>query len=142
MAHMYTEAQHKLGLRTRVERFSYSAEKMGLTIIGGAITTAGSGSMMFLCQMVFFFKMGVLITVTILFSTVFSLGAFMSLCVLVGPENDFGDTALCVRRLLGKERKDGHTAEAKNMDTATVGPEPEVEMTTYVKKSDEDVVSM
>ena len=105
MSHMYVEASHVQGAQTRVERFKYAAEKMGQTIIGGAITTAGSGCMMFACQMVFFFKMGILVFMTILFSVLFSLGLFMSLCVLVGPENHFGDTSYYLKRCFGKHEK-------------------------------------
>ena len=64
---------------------------MGSTVIAGAITTAGSGSFMFLCQLGFFFKMAVLIVVTIMFSFIYSLGLFLSLCVVMGPEGTFGN---------------------------------------------------
>ena len=101
MAHMYTEAEENTGAKSRDERFAYAAEKMGLTIIGGAVTTAGSGSMMFLCQMVFFFKMGFLVCMTILFSVIYSLGFFMALCVLIGPEGDVGNTGVMIRRCCG-----------------------------------------
>jgi multidrug efflux pump subunit AcrB len=101
MAHMYTEAEEKTGATSRIDRFTYAAEKMGLTIIGGAITTAGSGSMMFLCQMVFFFKMGLLVCMTILFSVIYSLGFFMALCVLWGPEHDAGNTRVMLQRWFG-----------------------------------------
>jgi hypothetical protein len=101
MAHMYVEAAEVVGAQTRVGRFKYAAEKMGQTIVGGAITTAGSGAMMFACQMVFFFKMGTLVAMTITFSVLFSLGLFMSLCVLIGPEGHFGDTMYHAKRCMG-----------------------------------------
>jgi len=108
MAHMYTEAEEKTGATSRIDRFTYAAEKMGGTIIGGAITTSGSGCMMFFCQMVFFFKMGLLVCMTILFSVIYSLGFFMALCVLIGPENDVGNTRVMFQRWFGN----GKTATA------------------------------
>ena len=54
-AHMYEDAAHcEYHYQTREERFKHSATKMGSTVIAGAITTAGSGSFMFLCQLGFF----------------------------------------------------------------------------------------
>ena len=80
---MYVEASEVQGAQTRIRRFKYASEN-GSTIVNGAITTAGSGAMMFTCQMVFFFKMGTLVAMTITFQFC-SLGLFMSLCVLIGP---------------------------------------------------------
>merc|ERR1711871_1651719 len=91
LSHMYIEAGHKMGMVDRTQRFTYAAEKMGQTVIGGAITTAGSGIFMFFCQLTFFSKMAVLICVTILFSFLYSLGFFMSILALVGPEGNLGD---------------------------------------------------
>ena len=59
MGHMYIEAAEKSGAMTREKRFFYAASKMGSTVMAGAITTAGSGAFMFLCQMMFFYKMAV-----------------------------------------------------------------------------------
>jgi len=91
-AHMYEDAAHcEYHYQTREERFKHSATKMGSTVIAGAITTAGSGCFMFLCQLGFFYKMAVLIVITILFSFIYSLGLFLSLCVVMGPEGAFGN---------------------------------------------------
>ena len=73
-AHMYEDAAHcEYHYQTREERFKHSATKMGSTVIAGAITTAGSGCFMFLCQLGFFYKMAVLIVITIMFSFIYSL---------------------------------------------------------------------
>ena len=44
---------------------------------------------MFGCQMVFFYKMAVLISLTISLSLLFALGYFMALCAVAGPSGDF-----------------------------------------------------
>ncbi len=88
MGHMYIEASEKSGAMTREKRFYYAASKMGSTVMAGAITTAGSGAFMFVCQMRFFYKMAILITMTIGYSFVFSFGFFMAFLVIAGPEYD------------------------------------------------------
>ena len=128
MAHMYTEAEEQVGAIKRLDRFAYAAEKMGLTIIGGAITTAGSGSMMFFCQMVFFFKMGLLVCMTIIFSVVYSLGFFMALCVLIGPEGDTGNTRVMLRRCCGSKKSDAPTEDDNKATTMTAIETKEVEL--------------
>eukprot|EP00945_MAST-04E_sp_MAST-4E-sp1_P001572 g1572.t1 len=91
-AHMYEDAAHcEHHFQTREERFTHSATKMGSTVIAGAITTAGSGCFMFLCQLGFFYKMAVLIVVTIMWSFIYSMGLFLSLCVVMGPEGEFAN---------------------------------------------------
>merc|ERR1712187_154254 len=90
LAHMYGEAVH-YGYETRQDRAEFAARSMGSTVLFGALTTAGSGAVMFFCFFTFFFKMAVLICVTILFSFLFSLGFFMGLVWLIGPENNMGD---------------------------------------------------
>merc|ERR1712166_516048 len=56
---------------------------------------------MFLCQMMFFYKMAVLITLTIGFSFVFSFGFFMTYLAMIGPEYDNGNLgAFCGQSLV------------------------------------------
>ena len=64
---------------------------MGGTVFAGAVTTAGSGAVMWICQLTFFTKMAVLITMTILFSLFYSTLFFIPLCALIGPNGTFGD---------------------------------------------------
>jgi len=90
LAHSYCEAK-KHGFETRDERCVFAIQNMGSTVFMGAVTTAGAGSIMFLCFLYFFVKMATLICVTILFSFLFSLGFFMSVVWLIGPEGTFGD---------------------------------------------------
>merc|ERR1711865_887910 len=87
MGHMYIEAAEKSGAMKREDRFFYAASKMGSTVMAGAVTTAGSGAFMFLCQMRFFYKMAVLITLTIGFSFVYSLG-FLCGSSLINEANE------------------------------------------------------
>merc|ERR1712071_485236 len=70
----------------RKERTAESARTMATTVAAGGMTTLGAGLCMFGCQMVFFTKMAVLISLTIVLSLGYSLGFFMALCALCGPE--------------------------------------------------------
>lgn len=88
LGHIYIDARH-VGKKSRIDRFKYASEMMGTTVVAGAITTMGSGLFMFGCQMIFFYKMAVLITLTIFLSLLFSLGFFMALVVVAGPSDDF-----------------------------------------------------
>jgi hypothetical protein len=106
LGHMLLEAA-ELGLKTRRERFEYAASKMGSTVMAGAITTGGSSLFMLVCQMTFFLKMAILISITIFLSFVFSLGFFMSLILQFGPENDQG-----MFRIPGCDKKPARETEA------------------------------
>uniref|UniRef100_A0A7S2QV85 SSD domain-containing protein n=1 Tax=Triparma pacifica TaxID=91992 RepID=A0A7S2QV85_9STRA len=88
LAHMYMEGLEE-GKVTRVDRFRYACRNMGSTVVAGAITTGGSGSFMFICQLTFFFKMALLIVLTILFSLFYALFFFMPMLLLIGPDTTF-----------------------------------------------------
>jgi len=100
LGHMYNEGEHD-GLHTRKEKFRFASEKIVMTIVGGAITTAGAGVFMFACQLTFFDKMAALIVCTIVLSYIYSLGFFMSLLYLVGPEKDEGNVVVYYQKLKG-----------------------------------------
>lgn len=99
LGHMYEESS----AITRAGRTQESAEKMGPTVLAGAITTLGAGAFMFGCQMVFFSKMAALITLTIILSLLFSLFFFMPLCALLGPEGETGQVRYLIPGLKKKQ---------------------------------------
>ncbi|KAH8058615.1 hypothetical protein JL722_5836 [Aureococcus anophagefferens] len=70
------------------DRFAFSIEKMGPTVVGGAVTTLGAGAFMLPCQLQFFFKLGLLIFTTILYSFLFAFGFVMPLLAAAGPSGD------------------------------------------------------
>jgi len=129
LAHMYMDALHKGGLTGREERFHYAATKMGGTIFAGAMTTAGSGAVMWACQMTFFTKMAVLICMTILFSLGYSLFFFMPLCALIGPSGTTGDVK-CTKKGVGT------TGGAVIIPNDNVGTEEKEEAVDYTLPAD------
>ena len=79
--------------------------------------------------MVFFFKMGLLVCMTILFSVIYSLGFFMALCVLWGPEHDTGNTRVMLQRWFGNGKTTSTTAVVQDTNNAKAKDDPkEVEM--------------
>ena len=85
---MYVAADKEHGIKDRIGRFAFSIEKMGPTVVGGAATTLGAGAFMLPCQLQFFFKLGLLIFTTILYSFLFAFGFVMPLLAAAGPSND------------------------------------------------------
>lgn len=91
LGHMFTNAEKEGGYTTREKKFEFTSRKIVATIVGGAITTVGAGVFLFACQLTFFFKMAALIVSTIFLSYVYSLGFFMAVLYLFGPEGNFGN---------------------------------------------------
>merc|ERR1711933_88136 len=108
---------------------------MGSTVFMGAITTATAGAIMFVCFMFFFFKMALLICITIFYSFLFSLGFFMSVVWVIGPEGNFGDFNIPFMPWLNRVRD--HSSISKKLSQQEA-PE-EVPETTGNKVEDEDV---
>jgi len=91
LAHMLEEAATLAKLMLRRERVQYALENMGTTIVAGAITTAGSASFMFLCQVYGFNKMAIMICTTIMFSVLYTFLFFVPAMMLFGPEYEQGN---------------------------------------------------
>eukprot|EP00603_Paraphysomonas_imperforata_P009674 CAMPEP_0114464258 /NCGR_PEP_ID=MMETSP0104-20121206/7824_1 /TAXON_ID=37642 ORGANISM="Paraphysomonas imperforata, Strain PA2" /NCGR_SAMPLE_ID=MMETSP0104 /ASSEMBLY_ACC=CAM_ASM_000202 /LENGTH=1058 /DNA_ID=CAMNT_0001637307 /DNA_START=211 /DNA_END=3387 /DNA_ORIENTATION=- len=113
LGHMYTDAEKQLGLRDRVSKFEHASREIVPTVVGGAITTAGAGCFMFLCQLMFFVKMAALIVSTILLSYLYSLGFFMSLLLVMGPEDDQGKLSVYFEWIKSKINDAGRSGEIK-----------------------------
>ena len=85
----------------RFKRMEDSLKQIGISVLGGAITTLGAGFFLFFCTIVFFTKFAILITTTIIFSLLFSTLFFSALSHIIGPQNKTGD----LRPLLWKCRR-------------------------------------
>jgi len=104
LSHMYCEAgQH--GHQTRAARTEFAVRNMGSTVFAGAATTFAAGGIMFICYIRFFYKMAVLISITIFYSLLFSMGLVNGLLMLAGPQGKFGNlSGLC--RKAGNSKAD------------------------------------
>ena len=65
----------------------------GCSVLSGAISTLGASLPLFGAQIIFFFKFGIFIFVTIFLSLVFSLGFFIAALTYVGPLGTEGSIA-------------------------------------------------
>ena len=88
LGHMFAAAGKEHDLQGSVDRFSFAIRKMGGTVVGGAVTTLGAGIFMLPCQLVSFYKLGLLMVTTILFSLLYSFGFVMPLLAAAGPSGD------------------------------------------------------
>jgi len=87
LGHIYAVSEKE----TRLEKVKDAGYGMAHTVTAGAVTTLGAGIVMLACKMTFFVKMAKLMVMVIFFSLTYSLGFFMPLCVLVGPQDGVGD---------------------------------------------------
>ena len=88
LGHMFVAAGREHDLQSSLDRFSFAIRKMGGTVVGGAVTTLGAGLFMLPCQLVFFYKLGLLMVTTIFFSLLYSFGFVMPLLAAAGPSGD------------------------------------------------------
>ena len=77
----------------RNNRIKGSLRELGVSILGGSVTTIAAALVLFLCVLSIFQKFAIFVIATILFSVVYSLGFFASLCHVMGPVGAFGDVA-------------------------------------------------
>ena len=72
-------------LPTRYEKVQFALESTGGSILSGAVSTVGAAAIMLTANIVFFVKFGAFIFLTIVLSTLFSLGFYSALLMMVGP---------------------------------------------------------
>eukprot|EP00924_Labyrinthula_sp_SR-Ha-C_P013912 augustus_masked-scaffold_5-processed-gene-17.9-mRNA-1 protein AED:1.00 eAED:1.00 QI:0/0/0/0/1/1/2/0/957 len=86
LAHCAKVCEHESkDLPSNMAMVEFAVKHMGSTVVAGAITTGGSTIFLFLCQMAFFSRMAVLISLTVTFSILYSFLFFLPICRLVGP---------------------------------------------------------
>lgn len=76
---------------------------MGGTILGGSITTLGSGVFLFLATVTLFQKFAILITCTIIIAYLYSMVFFGSMMHLLGPQYDQGNIVAMFRKCFKKK---------------------------------------
>mmetsp|Transcript_19213 Transcript_19213/g.67820 ORF Transcript_19213/g.67820 Transcript_19213/m.67820 type:complete len:1060 (-) Transcript_19213:922-4101(-) len=130
LSHFYVEAP----VADRQGRVRYALRSVGFTVIAGAATTLGAGAMLFIGQLTFFTRMAVLLTSTITFSFLSSMGFFCALCALVGPEGDAGDVRVLGRNVSGVLCAGRRThVTARHSGAAADGVGTDLEMVQTVK---------
>lgn len=74
-------------------------EEMAVPVFFGACTSLGATIFMFMTQLIVFFKFGVFMFTTIGFSLFFSMGMFVTLMGLIGPQGDTGNLVVLFKML-------------------------------------------
>ena len=88
LGHMFVAAGREHDIQDSFDRFSFAIRKMGSTVVVGAVTTLGAGLFMLPCQLVSFYKLGLLMVTTIFFSLLYAFGFVMPLLAAAGPSGD------------------------------------------------------
>jgi hypothetical protein len=94
LAHFYNHADG-----SRKERATSALHGVGLSIIGGAVTTMGAGAPQFMCVILFFRLNGTFIFLTSGLSLAFSFGLLLPLLMAMGPEGSQGEVCELLRRV-------------------------------------------
>ena len=97
LTHFYNEAGG-----TRYEKAQGALHGVGLSVVGGALTTFCAAIPLLFTQIIFFNEMGFFILFTALFGLLFSFTLLMPLLMVVGPEGETGDVVALVRRMRGQ----------------------------------------
>lgn len=72
-------------------------EKMGLSVLSGAFTTFGAALFMLGAQIQFIYQFGIFVMITVCASMLFSMFAFTSLMLVLGPEGNTGSVKALVK---------------------------------------------
>ena len=86
LAEGYSRSSHL----TRKTRARDMLEEVGISVLSGATTTLGASLFLLFANILFFVQFGVFMFCTIGFSIIYSLGFFVPVIALLGPEREFG----------------------------------------------------
>mmetsp|Transcript_9368 Transcript_9368/g.22250 ORF Transcript_9368/g.22250 Transcript_9368/m.22250 type:complete len:113 (+) Transcript_9368:300-638(+) len=75
---------------TRADKVRDAFTEMGVTVLGGALTSMGAAAALFLCFMQFFFKFGGALFMLMASSITFALFFFMTMLAICGPVGKWG----------------------------------------------------
>lgn len=88
-AHGYHDARSQFS--TRKQRVQDMLTKLGISIAGAAVTTAGSCIFLFFCRIFLFLQLGVMLFANCLIAVVFSLFFLSALLMTAGPMGQAGE---------------------------------------------------
>jgi len=119
VSHFYNEADG-----TRMEKAEASVVNIGVSVLGGAATTAFCGLPLFICVTSFLSRYGYFICFTSLVSIVYTFTLFVPLLMICGPQGDFGRVVL-LDRLLGGGHASGSKVKADKAEMDPIDPATE-----------------
>mmetsp|Transcript_37986 Transcript_37986/g.43050 ORF Transcript_37986/g.43050 Transcript_37986/m.43050 type:complete len:135 (-) Transcript_37986:166-570(-) len=101
VCHAYVESIQE----SRLEKTRDPLKKMGVSIFGDAITTFGTGAVLFMTTLVFFINFAWVITGTIAFSLMWSLLFLPSVLMVIGPEGKAGNLQVIASKVKDRFKK-------------------------------------
>jgi len=101
----YMKQVRQLKGKSKLEVLQYTLAEIGISIVGGAATTASSVFPLFFTTIVFFTRFGEFVFVNILASLVVSLLLLVIILALIGPSENVGNLKYLFKCLLAKVRK-------------------------------------
>eukprot|EP01029_Cantina_marsupialis_P020739 TRINITY_DN4883_c0_g3_i1.p1 TRINITY_DN4883_c0_g3~~TRINITY_DN4883_c0_g3_i1.p1 ORF type:complete len:470 (-),score=117.42 TRINITY_DN4883_c0_g3_i1:317-1726(-) len=87
LANSFIESHHS----TRKEKMRSALREMGISVFAGAITSAGAGSVMFLCVMMFFTKFAFMMVMNVVSALVWSCAFLPAILMAIGPTANSGN---------------------------------------------------
>ena len=93
LAEAYSRSLH----HDRLSRVKDMLDEMAVSVFFGACTTLGASMFMFIAVMSFFFQFGIFMFSTIGFSLFFSMGMFVTLMGICGPQGHTGNIVAMVK---------------------------------------------
>ena len=84
IAHGYHSSQHK----TRLEKVRATLTHLGVSILGGAITTGGSAVFLLFCKIYFFLQLGTMMLLNTTYALIYSLGWLCCMLIIIGPTSN------------------------------------------------------
>lgn len=108
---------------TSAAKVHHALVEMGISIVGGGMTTLGSGLFLMGGTLIFFTKFAAVIILTVLFSLLWALAVFPALLLTLGPVGEKGSLSAAVAHLRARcggkgkgKGKGGSDAEAPSID--------------------------
>merc|ERR1712138_116449 len=83
LAHAYVHAEKK----ERSDKVRSALDEIGVSVLGGMLTSASAAVALMLCQLQFFHKFGVFLMLTVSMSWIWANVAFMASMALFGPDS-------------------------------------------------------
>merc|ERR1712159_231451 len=83
LAHAFVHGDFK----TRAEKVRNTLDEIGVSVLGGMLTSASAALALLMCQLQFFAKFGTFLLLTVLFSWLWANLCFMAMMALFGPDD-------------------------------------------------------
>merc|ERR1712025_1300023 len=118
LAHAYVHAEKK----ERVDKVRSALDEIGVSVLGGMLTSASAAVALMLCQLQFFHKFGVFLILTVSMSWIWANVAFMASMALFGPDSSTPSwlqvPASIVARIRQSKAEQESKAEQQNKSAA------------------------